>query len=345
MILRNGVSLLLVLLVSSIWLGGCNLKKETRFSGQTMGTTYHITVVSGYFSSVSHLKKKIDMCLDGINQSMSTYLKRSEISRFNAIDDIATTFRTTKDFYTVMTLARQIFKQTHGAWDGTVGPLVDLWGFGPGGVNLQVPDHKEIRVRLSQVGFDQIEFLPNHRLRKRNPHVKVDLSSIAKGYAVDQVAALLRQHQLTDFLLEIGGEVYAAGLRKDGQKWRVGINEPRPGASLEAVYRVVELENQGFATSGDYRNFIEIDGKRYSHIIDPRSGWPVDNGVVSISVLANSCAMADGLATAIMVMGPQTGGALLNRLDAVEGLIVVAKTDNTLIDHPSAGFNQALLGH
>ena len=122
----------------------------------------------------------------------------------------------------------------------------------------------------------------------------------------------------------------------------VGINEPRPNASLNAVYKVVELENMGFATSGDYRNFIQIEGKRYSHIIDPRSGWPVDNGIVSVSILADTCAMADGLATAIMVMGPEKGQALLNRLDTVEGLIMVASPDDKLKEYPSKRFKAAL---
>ncbi|MGD9209675.1 MAG: FAD:protein FMN transferase [Desulfobacteraceae bacterium] len=337
------LSLLFVLLTGVNLLVGCNLKKETQFSGKTMGTSYHIKVVSGYFTKVSHLEKKIEMCLEGINRSMSTYQEDSEISRFNAIEDTTQTFHTTKDFFTVMSLAKDVFTKTQGAWDGSVDPLVNLWGFGRKGTLYQIPSQKEIEIGLSQVGFNHIEFLPNQTLKKSNPHIKIDLASIAKGHGVDQVVTLLRNNHITDFLVEIGGEVYAAGKRKDGQKWRVGINEPRPDAPINAVYKVVEIENKGFATSGDYRNFIEIEGKRYSHIIDPRSGWPVNNGVVSVSILANTCAMADGLATAIMVMGPEKGQALLNRLDAVEGLILTTTSNNKLKEYPSKGFNQSLL--
>lgn len=335
---KQRVSLILTLLSGIVLIVGCDLKKETQFTGKTMGTTYHVKVVSNYFARVSHLEKKIKMCLDGINHSLSTYQKDSEISRFNSIENTTKSFHTTKDFFGVMNMGRKLYELTEGAWDGTIDPLVNLWGFGRSGTKYEIPAKSEIETKLAQVGFDKIDFLPDQMLKKRNSSVKVDLASIAKGYGVDKVADLLRKNQLTDFLVEIGGEVYAKGRRKDGRKWRVGINKPHKDAPIDAVYAIIELEDKGFATSGDYRNFIEITGKRYSHVIDPKTGRPVDNGVVSVSILADTCALADGLATAIMVMGPDAGQTLLNRLDSVEGMILAINSYGSLKEYPSKGF-------
>jgi thiamine biosynthesis lipoprotein len=167
--------------------------------------------------------------------------------------------------------------------------------------------------------------------------VTLDLSSIAKGYGVDQVAELMRQAGFVDFLVEIGGEVFAAGVRSDGRPWRVGINRPKADARIDEVYQIVSLQDRAFATSGDYRNFFLQDGVRYSHIIDPKTGRPVGNGVVSVSIVADNCTLADGLATAVMVMGAQKGLALINRLAGVQGLITVELPDGSLQDHPSEG--------
>jgi thiamine biosynthesis lipoprotein len=173
---------------------------------------------------------------------------------------------------------------------------------------------------------------------KKRAAVTVDLSSIAKGYGVDAVAVLLRSLGYQNYLVEIGGEIFAAGRRQDNTRWRIGINRPRADAAFNAVYKVVPLGNQGFATSGDYRNFFEIDGVRYSHVIDPRTGYPVSNGVVSASIISGNCAMADGLATAVMVLGVKKGIELIDRLDGVEGLIVVEQHSGTLVDYYSKGF-------
>ena len=166
----------------------------------------------------------------------------------------------------------------------------------------------------------------------------VDLSSIAKGHGVDAIAELLRGRGFTDFLVEIGGEVFASGRRRDGRAWRVGINRPDPEAGPAEIYKVVPLGDQALATSGDYRSYILQDGRRRSHVIDPRTGQPVTNGVVSASILAPSCRLADGLATAVMVMGADEGLALVERLDEVEGLIVVERRGGFLEERASAGF-------
>ncbi|MBU0987308.1 MAG: FAD:protein FMN transferase [Proteobacteria bacterium] len=328
-----------VLLVSFIlFFSGCGEKQEIQFSGKTMGTIYHITVVAGYFNSSAGLQPAIDRRLEAINQSMSTYRKDSEISRFNAFERIGEKFAVSDDFWQVMTVARKIYELTEGAWDGTVRPLVNLWGFYRAKNIPEIPGQAEIQAQLAHVGFNHIEISADRHLVKHQLKISLDLASIAKGYGVDQVAALIREKGFENFLVEIGGEVFASGFRKDGQPWRVGINRPQKDAPFDQVYKVLSLSGKALATSGDYRNFFEINGKRFSHVLDPRNGYPLTNGVVSVSIVAETCTFADGLATAVMVMGPARGLELVNRLAGVEGLIIVQDSDGRLADYYSQGF-------
>ncbi|MFZ0611081.1 MAG: FAD:protein FMN transferase [Desulfobacterales bacterium] len=332
---------LIVIAVLCITTAGCCARTETVLTGRTMGTTYRIKlVVTGSRPPAAGLQAQIDQRLEEINQSMSTYRADSEISRFNRLTTAGEKFRASDDFIRVVQAAKKIFLLTDGAWDGTVKPLVDLWGFGSAGVVVEPPPPAMVRQRLQAVGFDAVQVLEDRFLVKRNAAVTLDLGSIAKGYGVDQIAALLRDRKIEDFLVEIGGEVFAAGHRKDGLDWRVGINMPRKEAAPDQVYKVVTLTQRAMATSGDYRSFFEIDNKRYSHVIDPRSGFPVTNGVVSVSVLAADCTFADGLATALMVMGPAKGIELVDRFEGVSCLMVVRQADGALIDHFSSAFPQ-----
>lgn len=317
---------------------------EYRFTGRTMGTTYQVKVVAETLKDNAGIQAQMNARLEQINQSMSTYRPQSEISRFNALTTTPQPFRISGDFLKVMLAGRQIHKMTQGAWDGTISPLVVLWGFGNAAPITKIPDPKVIAQTMEQVGFDGIGILAKASdgfLEKRRKGVSLDLGSIAKGYGVDQLAKLLYRLGFNRFLVEIGGEVYASGKRLDGRQWRVGINQPRKGGAVNAVYKVVPLENRAMATSGDYRNFVQIDGRYYSHIIDPHTGFPVNNGVVSVSVIAENCTLADGLATALMVMGPQSGIALLNNTHGVEGLIVVRQSDGVLQNHWSRGLVDA----
>ena len=322
-----------------LMLAGCPGQREIKFSGKTMGTTYHITIVGSYFATAAPLQKAVDAQLEAINASMSTYRPDSEISRFNQMQRINTPVPIGSDFQEVMQLSRKLFEMTHGAWDGTLDPLIDLWGFGRTQRSKdRIPTAEEIQTRLSSVGFQHIAIHSDGHLSKRQASVSLDLASVAKGYAVDTVASLIGEKGFKNYLVEIGGEVYAAGVRIDGQPWRIGINKPEAGAAFDQVYRVVNLQNRAFATSGDYRNFFEIEGQRYAHIIDPRTGYPVANNVVSTSVTAGTCALADGLATALMVMGAAAGIELVNRMDGVECLIITRDDHDGLSDHASRGF-------
>ena len=322
-----------------VFLFGCSAQKEVVFDGKTMGTTYRIKLIVGYFNRTTGLKEKIDQQLQVINQSMSTYLPDSEISRFNAIDNTQDKLAISDDFLQVMLAARDIYKKTGGAWDGTIKPLVNLWGFGNTPQTQQIPDAVEIKEQLRWIGFQHINIFPEGYLQKKKSSLSLDLASIAKGYAVDRVSGLLQASGTDNFLVEIGGEVFAAGYRKDGTPWRVGINQPSISASVADVYQAVPLHNRAMATSGDYRNYFEANGKRFSHILDPRTGYPVDNGVVSVSIVADNCMFADGLATAIMVMGLEKGMVLINSIKEVEGFIIVRQTDDEYDHYATDAFN------
>ena len=330
--------ILVISIVLSIAPVICEAKREHLIRGRTMGTVYHVKVVTGAHQGISGLKEKIAKRLDEINQSMSPYINTSEISRFNDLHRVGEKFKISGDFFEVMKVAKEIYQLSDGAWDGTVNPLVDLWGFGRGGRKNAVPPKNQIAALLPAIGFHQIEVIAPGYLIKKQAAVTLDLSSIAKGYGVDQVAGVIRKAGFQNYLVEIGGEVFAGGVRKDGQQWRVGINRPRKDAAVNDIYKVVRLRDHAFATSGNYRIFFEVDGIRYSHVIDPKTGYPVSNGVVSVSVIADTCTFADGLSTAIMVLGYEKGLSLINRLDHVEGLIVVEAPDNRLIDFYSKGF-------
>ena len=317
---------------------GCSAKKEALISGKTMGTTYHVKIVTGYFNSVSDLKEKIDDKLENINKSMSTFIKDSEISKFNAFNHVEEKFYPSDDFFYIMTVARNLYELTNGAWDGTVKPLINLWGFGSSETKKKIPPRKKIDKLLDQTGFNYIGISEDRYLFKRKPLISIDLGSIAKGYAVDQVSALIRKNGIKDFLVEIGGEVFASGLRKDGKQWRVGINAPKIYAPFNQVWEIVALRDRALATSGDYRDFFEIEGNRYSHIIDPRTGCPVTESVASVSITADTCVFADGLATAVMVLGHKQGLELVEKTSGVECLIVVKGKDGKLTNFYSRGF-------
>ena len=329
---------IILVLVISLLPATSDANREHMIEGRTMGTTYHIQVVTDTAESVKGLKEKIDQRLREINQVFSTYIKDSEISRFNAFGVAGEKFAVSDDFVRVMRVAAEIHQLSEGAWDGTVNPLVDLWGFGPEQRRPQKPPAAEIHALKQKIGFDRIRIEEPNFLVKNLATVTLDLNSIAKGFAVDQISELLAAAGFENYLVEIGGEVYAAGVRSDGKKWRVGINRPQKGAAFNEVYKAVSITNQAFATSGDYRIFFEIDGQRYSHVIDPRTGYPVSNGVVSVTIIAYNCTLADGLATAVMVMGAEKGIRLVNRLDDLECFIVVKKTNGHLFDFYSSGF-------
>lgn len=298
-----------------------------KLTGSTMGTSYHITVVSSDQVDISRedLHQAIEKQLALINRQMSTYDSASELSLLNkaAVDSWV---EVSSNLFDVLVLSLELGWLSDGSLDITVGPLVNLWGFGPGGLNQAdvVPPASKIEALKAVTGFEAIEFnLQNNGILKRRP-VEIDLSAIAKGYAVDKVAELIRYAGYSNFMVEIGGELYLQGNSPKGKPWRIAIEQP-DAASFGEVHQAVNITAGGMATSGDYRNFFELDGKRYSHTLDPRTGYPVSHSLVSVTVIAESAAYADGLATAINVMGPEKGLLLAQN----QGLAVymIIKTD------------------
>ena len=280
------------------------------FQGGTMGTTFSVTVVGEPLSSDSaeRLRGAIDDQLSGLDAMMSTYDSASEVSRFNALTS-SDWFQVSPETATVFLRAREISEVTGGAFDVTVGPLVDAWGFGPAGPQPTPPSDADIARLLTTVGFAQIEVDETaSAIRKTDAAVRSDLSAVAKGYAVDRVADLLDTGGYDAYLVEIGGEIRTRGSRSGGQPWRVGIEKPADGPS--SLQQVIELRDAALATSGDYRNYIEHDGVRISHTIDPRTGRPVTHALASVSVIDALCVRADALATALEVLGPDEAYAL-----------------------------------
>lgn len=276
-----------------------------------MGTRYSVTLVGGDEASAERLRGLVDKRLALVNKRMSTYDPESELSRFNASDS-TDWFGVSGETASVVDSALKLADGTGGAYDPTVGPLVNVWGFGPAGRRDTPPSDEEISQASAAVGYELVEArLQPPALRKREAGVYVDLSSIAKGHGVDAVAELLEEQGVEAFMVEIGGEVRTVGEKPSGKPWRIGVekvsNDENPTEGDRPLQRIVELSGQSLATSGDYRNYFQLGGKRYSHTIDPTTGRPVTHELATVTVQAPTCREADGLATALLVLGPKAG--------------------------------------
>ena len=295
----------LVLLTTQ--LSGCSEPVEaTKITGPTMGTSYHITLypAEGKTLDSKVLQTKIDKSLVRINQQMSTWIEDSEISNFNNSQSTEW-FPVSPEFLKVTQAAQTISQLSDGAFDITLGPLITLWGFGKDFKNNNPSDEAILEAKKS-VGYQNLEVRENPpALRKSIPALRINLSAIAKGYAVDAIADELAASGISDYLVEIGGEIRASGRKINGSLWRIAIE--KPSTKERAIQRGLVLEDIGVATSGSYRNYFERDGKRYSHTINAVTGKPITHQLASISVLHKSAMMADGFATAIMVLGEEKG--------------------------------------
>ena len=295
--------------------------ERLEISGQTMGVVDYSVVAFGNPNSVEDLKAAVHDELESVNQSMSTYIANSEISKFNDSESLDW-FPVSDATAQVVNRAQQISQLTDGAFDITVQPLVALWHFSKDkSATRKIPTAEEISVALKEIGYQKLSVRLNPpALKKSIPKLQIDLSAIAKGYAVDRVAVKLQTLRIDNFLVEVGGEIRAAGQKANDQPWKVGIEKPL--IQSREPYQVIELKNQSLASSGDYRNFFEVDGKRYSHTIDPRTGYPVSHSVTATSVISPDCMTADAMATALMVLGEQEGVEVAVKAD-VEALILI----------------------
>ena len=278
------------------------------FTGVTMGTTWSVLLNTGKLPlSRQRLQTQFNAILDRVNMEMSTYLPESELSMLNARDS-AGWIPVSPSLMEVLQAAREISRLTQGAFDITVGPLVNMWGFGPG-QDFTVPEEEQIDQVMDLVSHEKLQLdTRTSSLKKIHGGMSLELSAIAKGYTVDQVADYLEQLQVANYLVEIGGEIRARGMNDKNRPWQIGIENPVAGA--RSVRKIITLDNTAMATSGDYRNYFEQDGALYSHTIDPRTGHPVTHELASVTVLHPSTMLADAWATGLLVLGPEEGYAL-----------------------------------
>jgi thiamine biosynthesis lipoprotein len=286
---------------------------QIAIQGQTMGTTYTVRLHAAPANlDANQLKRQIDQRLEDVNRMMSTYLPESEVSRFTS-HPVDQWFEISTQTAKVVQQALELSRLSGGYYDITVAPLVNLWGFGPEGQIEKRPSEEQIALAKKKVGFQYLEVEPSTpAIRKTLPGLAIDLSSIAKGYGVDQVAELLDQLKVKDYFVEIGGEVRVLGRNPSGVPWRIGIEAPREDIRQASI--VLPMAGGSVATSGDYRNFFEDStGHRYSHTIDPHTAQPVQSTLASVTVIADQCSLADGRATTIMALGSRRGMELAEK--------------------------------
>ena len=281
------------------------------FSGVAMGTTYSVAIVAPVLPIEKQaLRQGLEALLEQTDREMSTYRADSELMRLNRAASGG--WRpVSQPLLRVLQAAQETSQLSAGAFDITIGPLVNLWGFGPVEKKAAAPTEREIDAALERVGYQKLQLDAPAGAVKKAPGLFIDLSAIAKGYGVDRIARYLQELGLNDYLVEIGGELRARGVNGDKVPWRVGIEKPLAG--LRAVHRLIELRDTAMATSGNYRNFFEQDGVRYSHAIDPRTGRPATRRLLSVTVLHPAAMRADAWATALLIAGPEQGFALAEK--------------------------------
>ncbi|MDX2463658.1 MAG: FAD:protein FMN transferase [Porticoccus sp.] len=314
-------------------LQGCTeTSDQLVYSGMTMGTSYQVKIVPGDASVDENLGDQIDHQLQSLDKSFTTYNKTSELMIFNQ-SAINVSQAISQDMVEVLGIAQEVFILTHGAFDPTVGPLVNLWGFGPEDTHDGVPTSEIIDPLVLSIGFNHLLLDKKNQKATRQKDIQLDLSAVAKGYAVDAVAKSLTSKGLKNYLVEVGGELCANGHKSNGQPWRVAIEQP--SLYQGDIQQAISLENIAVATSGDYRNYFEKNGKRYSHTIDPRTGYPLDHSLASVTVIAKTAARADALATAMMVLGPE-GSLSLAEENNIAIYILIKQGENFKVQYSSA---------
>lgn len=333
----NSLSKYLFATVLLAFVAGCGPApaRLSTISGNTMGTTYTVKVVAAELD-LKELNSSVQKSVDRIDQLMSNYKVDSELSLLNR-SELNTPMVISVETKEVLSLSSEIQRFSMGAFDISLAPVVNLWGFGPKPADSEVPSDSAIAQALAKTGMDGLTITGNSAMRTRE--VSFNLSAIAKGYAVDKLAELLESQGFEHFLIEVGGELKARGTNQTLEPWRIAIE--LPDATKREMFSVIGLQDLGMATSGDYRNYFEVDGKRYSHTIDPETGMPITHNLASVTVLDASTARADGLATAINVMGSERGLALANSHNIP--IMVIIKEAGGFVAETSTAFDEYLL--
>ena len=281
-------------------------KTKSLIQGKTMGTTFNVSIVhlKSLKIDIKALKSDIDKLLIAVNQQVSTYIPDSQISQF--YDNKTTNWiEINEDFYHIVAAAQKVSHLSNGAFDITVSPLIDSWGFGAKN-NDSPPSDTKIKELLGNIGYKRLKLNEaKSSIKKEIPSLRIDLSAIAKGFAVDKLSLLLSEKGFPNHLVEIGGELRASGTNQSDKSWRIAVEQPDTSSTI--ANKGIEISNRAVATSGDYRNYFVENGVRRSHIIDPNSGYPITHKLASVTVLHESTMFADAYATAVLVMGEELG--------------------------------------
>lgn len=327
--------LVLMLVIFVVWTYRENQPKEVYLKGTTMGVIpYNIKYLD---KKQRNFKNQIDSILVDFNQALSTYVPDSEISRFNQTGQVQFDY---PYFYEVLKASKEVYNETNKSFDPTVGPLVDAWGFGDG--EIMGPDSAQVDSLLQYIGFEKLEF-NQKQVSSNQSSLKLNFSAISKGQAIDVVFEYLKSQGFENIMVEIGGEVRAMGQNVEGDTWTIGIEVPderRIGGLFDAIY----LDNRGMATSGNYRNFRVLDdGRKVAHTINPATGYPQLQTLLSATVIANDCMYADAYATACMVLGLEESKQLIESNATLEAYFIFANESGEMETYISAGLEEIVL--
>lgn len=309
--------------------------------GETMGTSYSVQITGKVKQpALTQLHARIEIKLAKISRQMSTWDPKSEISQFNHSESTEP-ISYSEAFVSVVRRALELSDSTEGAFDPTLQPLLNVWGFGSEGEERSVPTDEEISAARNLTGWEKLKVKTPTQIWKSEPSLSLALGAIAKGYGVDAIAEILEEAGLENWFVEIGGEVVVKGLNPDGVPWKIGIQYPTSNPMDARLQGILHITKDAVATSGDYRNYIEDEGRVYSHILDPRSGHAVRSATASVTVSASSCMDADGIATALFVMGAPRGLSWVEQMPGVEAMFLLRGDDDEIIEKFSSGFKAA----
>jgi thiamine biosynthesis lipoprotein len=328
------------ILAVTLMIFGCSQPKEVqKFEGFAQGTTYHVSFWLDQSADIKTVKQAVDAEFRRLDQQLSNYRKDSVIEQFNA-NNSSEPQAVGEEIVALVEQARAVSVASQGCYDLTIKPLFELWGFR--GDKLTLPDDATVQATLKQVGFAQLEVVDATHLHKHIPALKVDVSSIAQGYSVKRITALLEQQGIENYLVEIGGELQTRGKKPDGLPWRVALEKPLPGErTMQKIITIKQTEPLAIMTSGTYRHFFDLNGKRYSHILDARTGKPVTHETVSVTVLHADPTQADAWSTALLCLGRTAGIEAANRA-GIAALFIEQQGDafNEYRSAPMTALNQ-----
>jgi thiamine biosynthesis lipoprotein len=311
------------------------------WQGRTMGSPYTIKIVGAVPAAreIDALKAEIEERLREVNRQMSHYQPDSELSRFNRAP-AGTPFKVSPEFAQVVRVSLEMWRRSAGAFDPTLAPVINLWGFGEKTDRNLVPSAPELQAALKKTGAQYLSVTADGELRKEIPDLALNLSAIAKGFGVDEMARVLQQHGFTNIYVSIAGEVLALGHNQRGTPWQVGLAAPvSHWNENDPLAAVASLSGRALSTSGDYQKFfVDAQGRRLCHIVDPKTGWPVQHNLAAVTVVAQNSMTADALATTLFVLGPERGSQFIESWTNAAALFIVRESDGKFRNIPSPKF-------